>query len=394
MTARPTPPNLATLPRMETATGPLEQLALDLSDEVLLIRLRGDWLLKGVAPPLTEVERVLSGPRPVRITFDASQLGAWDSRLLTFVSWVARSARRGGIQVDLSGLPAGARKLVELSEAVPEKEDARRAEDEHSLLWKVGVTTLRTGGAFRDILAFLGGVVVALGRALRGKARMRGQDLLAVTQQVGLEAVGIVALVNFLLGLILAFVGAVQLDLFGASIYVADLVGIAMVRDMSALMTAVVMAGRSGAAFAAELGSMRSNQEIDALVTTGISPMEFLVLPRVLALILMMPLLTIYGDFVGILGGATVAMTMLAQSPLTYLQQTVDAVTMSHVLGGLFKGAVYGGLVGLAGCLRGLQAGRSSLGVGRAATSAVVTGIILVISACGFFAWAFYLLGI
>jgi phospholipid/cholesterol/gamma-HCH transport system permease protein len=208
------------------------------------------------------------------------------------------------------------------------------------------------------------------------------------------DALGVVALINFLVGLILAFVGAAQLRQFGAAVYVADLVGIAMVRDMAAIMTAIVMAGRSGAAFAASLGTMQSNQEIDALRTTGISPMDYLVLPRVIALFLMMPLLTLYADVLGVLGGALVGILMLDLSPTLYFQQTFDAVGLDHLFGGLFKGTVYGGLVAIAGCWRGMLSGRTAAAVGQATTSAVVTGILLIISAAGLFAVLFYALGL
>jgi phospholipid/cholesterol/gamma-HCH transport system permease protein len=167
-----------------------------------------------------------------------------------------------------------------------------------------------------------------------------------------------------------------------------------MVRDMGALMTGIIMAGRTGAAYAAQLGSMKVTQEIDALETTGVSPMEFLVLPRVLALVLMMPLLVVYSNFVGIVGGAVVGVSMLELSPITYYQQTVSALSVSALLGGIFKGSVYGALVAIAGCMRGMQSGKSASSVGDAATSAVVTGIVAIIAACGLFAVVFYVLGI
>jgi len=196
------------------------------------------------------------------------------------------------------------------------------------------------------------------------------------------------------MGVILAFVGAIQLQQFGAAIYVADLVGIAMVRDISALMTGIVMAGRSGAAYAAEIGSMQVNEEVDALTTIGVSPVEFLVLPRLLALVAMMPFLTLYSDFVSILGGMVVGVGMLGQSFTAYALQTTNAVELTHLIPGLIKGTTYGVIVAMSGCLRGLQSGRSSLAVGAAATSAVVTSIVLIIAAAGVFSVISYVLGI
>jgi phospholipid/cholesterol/gamma-HCH transport system permease protein len=175
---------------------------------------------------------------------------------------------------------------------------------------------------------------------------------------------------------------------------VADLVGIAIVHEMGAMMTGIIMAGRTGAAFAAQLGTMKVTQEIDAFTTMGFSPLEFLVLPRVIALVLMMPLLCLYSDFVGVLGGAMVGMGMLDLSWTTYIRETIHAVSLTDVFGAVFKSSVYGVLIALSGCLRGIQCGNSSSAVGDAATSAVVTGIVAIVAACGIFAVVFYVLGI
>jgi phospholipid/cholesterol/gamma-HCH transport system permease protein len=245
-----------------------------------------------------------------------------------------------------------------------------------------------------EMLAFIGELTVVFGKFVRGRARFRTTDLMLLIQQTGADALGIITLISFLVGLILAFVGAVQLLQFGASIYVADLVGIAMVREMGAMMTGIVMAGRTGAAFAAQLGSMKVNQETDALATMGISPLEFLVLPRVLALCLMMPLLCLYSDLMGILGGMMVGVTMLKLPLLVYYHETAKAVGVGDLIGGVFKASVYGVLIAISGCLRGIQCGNSSAAVGEAATSAVVTGIVFIITACGIFSVVFYVLGI
>jgi phospholipid/cholesterol/gamma-HCH transport system permease protein len=216
---------------------------------------------------------------------------------------------------------------------------------------------------------------------LVGKASYRRSDLSLFIQQCGADALAIVSLISFLVGLILAFVGAIQLELFGAQLYVANLVGIAMVRVMGAIMTGIIITGRTGASYAAQLGTMQVNEEIDALTTMGISPMEFLVLPRMLALVLMMPLLCLYADLVGILGGAVVGVGMLDIGLVEYYVQTQSAVSLTQVWIGLFHSAVFGILIALAGCLRGMQCGRSASAVGDATTSAVVLGITSIIVA-------------
>jgi phospholipid/cholesterol/gamma-HCH transport system permease protein len=296
--------------------------------------------------------------------------------------------------MDRAGLPAGVRRLLDLAEAVAEKKGARREDVEVPFLERVGNTAIGAGNSLREMLKFLGEMSITFVRLFRMKVRFRAVDLLLLIQQCGAQALPIVTLISFLVGVILAFVGAVQLKQFGAQIYVADLVGIATVHEMGAMMTGIIMAGRTGAAFAAQLGTMKVTQELDAFTTLGFSPLEFLVLPRVIALVLMMPLLCLYADFVGVLGGAVVGMGMLDLSWTTYVRETVHAVGLTDLFGGVFKSAVYGVLVALSGCLRGIQCGNSSSAVGDAATSAVVTGIVAIVAACGTFAVIFYVLGI
>jgi phospholipid/cholesterol/gamma-HCH transport system permease protein len=274
----------------------------------------------------------------------------------------------------------GVRKLLELAAAVPERETGRGAPPA-PLLARLGTAAARAAGAAREMITFLGEACLALGRFATGRARFRRADLMVTIQEAGPEALGIVSLISFLVGLILAYVGAVQLRRFGAEIYVADLVGIAMARQMGAIMTGIIMAGRTGAAYAAQLGTMRVNEEIDAVQTMGISPVEFLVLPRMLGLIVMMPLLTVYADIVGILGGALVGTGMLKVGFLPYWHRTWVAVDLSDFAVGLISASVFGVLVAIAGCLRGMQSGRSSAAVGLAATSAVVTGIVFIVIA-------------
>jgi phospholipid/cholesterol/gamma-HCH transport system permease protein len=363
-------------------------------DSKLTLVLRGPWRLRQELPEPAKVGEEITAASAQRIGFDTRSMQGWDSGLLTFLTRLTAACEEHGIDVDRQGLPEGVQKLLALAEAVPERQGARAEEVDESVLERLGKATLTQTESLGEMVRFLGEVTLASARLFTGQARYRRSDLVVLIQQAGAEALPIVTLISFLVGLIFAFVGAVQLQQFGATIYVADLVGIAMVREMGAMMTAIVMAGRTGASYAAQLGSMKVTQEIDALTTMGVSPLEFLVLPRMIALFLMMPLLCLYSDFVGILGGAAVGIGMLDLSPITYYRQTAAAVTMVDLAGGIFKASAYGVLIAISGCLRGMQSGSSSSAVGDATTSAVVTSIVFVISACGLFAVLFYILGL
>jgi phospholipid/cholesterol/gamma-HCH transport system permease protein len=328
------------------------------------------------------------------IAYDTRELGFWDSSLVSFLYGLAAFCRRAGIVEDRSGLPDGVRQLLTLAESVPERTGARSASRSLSFLERIGIEAFGYARSLEDFIDFFGKLCIAFARMLTGRARLRRSDVFVAIQQCGADALLIVSLISYLVGVILAFMGAVQLQQFGAAIYVADLVGIGVTREMGAMMTAIIMAGRTGAAFAAQLGTMKVTQEIDALTTMGLSPIEFLVLPRTVALILMMPLLCLYSDFIGILGGASVGVGMLDLSFTVYIKETIAAVTLGDLFGGLFKSAVYGVLIAVAGCWRGFQCGSSSSAVGDAATAAVVTGIVMIVTACGLFAVIFSILGI
>jgi phospholipid/cholesterol/gamma-HCH transport system permease protein len=373
-----------------------ESLAFEAgTDASLIVRLRGNWKLHRGMPTGEDFVRQVESKSARRVTFDAKELGEWDSSVITFLTQISETCSQRQIELDRSALPEGLRRLVELAEAVPEKKGAARSEAEREpFLARLGKTTMGGIESTGDMLAFLGLATIALAKAMIGRARFRRTDLAVLIQDCGADALPIVTLISFLVGTILAFVGAVQLQQFGAAIYVADLVGIAMVREMGAMMTGIIMAGRTGAAFAAQLGTMKVTQEIDALTTMGFSPIEYLVVPRMVALILMMPLLCLYSDLMGIVGGAAVGVGMLDLTMKTYFQETFAAVTIGHLAGGVFKASVYGVLIAISGCLRGMQCGSSASAVGDAATSAVVTGIVFIVVACGIFAFLFNILGI
>ncbi len=362
--------------------------------ETLALRLGGRWRLTAPRPG---VDQVISEIRRVptrRITFDAKDLAGWDTALLTFLARLEDEARGQSVQIDRGGLPTGIGRLMTLAETVPEKKGSRSAVERASWLARIGTATLRGADGGVAFLRFIGEVTLSLARLVTLRARFRRSDLLRVIQECGAQALPIVTLISFLVGLIMAFVGSVQLEQFGATVYVANLVVISMAREMAAMMTAIIMAGRTGAAFAAQLGTMKVTEEIDALTTMGLDPMDFLVLPRMLALSAMMPLLAIYSNAVGIVGGGVVGLGMLHLAPALYWHQTVHAVTLRLFATGLVKAVVFGVIVAVCGCLRGMQSGNSASSVGEAATSAVVTSIVLIVVADGLFAVIFNVLGI
>jgi len=356
-------------------------------DNSLQIELAGKWRVGERIPSAEAVIGRVPDHVPVkRITFSVGDLQEWDSSLLAFLSRLDRYCRANSITVDYTALPGGILRLMALSKAVPKREDVRKTPRRLSFFLCVGDMGIRFARAGKDTLDLLGDLALAAGGVLRGKSRVRRDDLLRIIQECGADALPIIALVSFLVGLIMAFVGSIQLALFGAQIYVADLVGIVIAREMGAIMTSIVMAGRTGAAFAAQIATMQTNEEIDALRTLGISPVEFLVLPRVLALVIMMPLLVLYADIIGILGGVIVGVGVLDISLAQYLEQTRKALTVTHFSIGLAKAIVFGFIVAITGCMQGMRSGRSASDVGLATTSAVVIAIVGIIVADGLFA--------
>lgn len=375
---------------------PRAEIDLELAtDRTLRIRLGGRWTLADGIPSTRRIEDALtSSPPPRAVAFGAERLVAWDSSALVVLERIHEACRARGVPVAFDGLPDGARRLLALADAVPEKRDARAQATRTSWLARLGQVATSGWRSAQQSTEFLGDTTLVFARMLAGRATFRMRDLALIVQECGPQALGIVTLINFLVGLIIAFVGAVELQKFGATIYVADLVAIATVRELACIMTGIIMAGRTGSGFAAQLGTMNVNQEIEAFVTMGVPPMEFLVLPRMLALCLMMPLLCLYADLIGILGGAAVAVGMLAQSGTQYWQETRHAIGLASIALGLGKSVVFGVLIALAGCLRGMRSGRDAAAVGQAATSAVVLAIVWIIATDGVFAVICNVLGI
>ncbi|HTL67185.1 MAG TPA: ABC transporter permease [Lacunisphaera sp.] len=357
--------------------------------ETMVLRVEGDWRIAEEHPTW---ENTMTGARPQRVRVEAGGVGGWDSSLALFISGARRWSARHGVELAERGVPVEAGRLADLlaAKAHPTEAHARVPD----LVTGVGLTTVKLWAETKELAQLVGECVYSVGRFVRGQAQFRWRDSFSEMQQCGAMALPIVGLISFLVGVTLAYTGSIVVRQYGGDIWIADMVGLAVVREMGPVMAAVVLAGRTGAAFAATLGNMKANEEIDALETLGVSPVDFLVMPRISALFWMMPFLTLYSDGLGVLGGMAVAAARpLNIPPNLFWAEMQTIVDLSDISTGLIKGAAFGLLIGLAGCWRGLQADRSAVGVGQAATAAVVTSVLLMTVADAVFAVIFNILG-
>lgn len=358
---------------------------------VLVLRLAGDWCLRAPGKPSAR-----AGAQAVKecdeegvghLRFDFAKVTGRDNGIMPFLLNAIEAAYAREWEVDLDSLPEGLRNLARLARAVQRHDKVDKPAGEEPFLLRLGEGSLKVLAGLQAWFDFLGRTALALGRLTTGRTHMRRQDFLLILQSVSANALPIISLLALLVGMIIAFLGAVVLRRFGADYYVSYLVGYGVLREMGALMTGIIMAGRTGAAFAAQIGSMKVSEEIDALRTLGISPTDFLVLPRVVALVVTMPLLTIYADMVAIGGGFVVSSLMLEVPAAQFFQGMREAVALNDLLLGVFKGATFGVIIALSGCLRGMQTGSGADAVGRAATSAVVTAITHIVLANAIIDW-------
>ena len=347
---------------------------------IRILRFAGRWTRE----TMPEIDLAALVPSEGTLRFEVSQAEAMDISLAMTVARLFEAAADANVKVDLSGLPDTVSNLVYLARAVPERE--ARPPKKPSLVAAAGRRAIGLWDAQQRALEFCGEASLALVRTLRHPKRFRWKEFVILLGDCGVRALPIVSLLSFLTGLILAFIAAVQLQVFGAGLYVADLVGLAMSREMAALMAGMIMTGRSGAAFAAHLGTMKVSEEIDALTTFGFKPVDMLALPRLLALTMMMPLLTLYANLLGYLGGAVIGYSMLDISFVQYLSETRTSVTAGDISIGLVKSAVFGFIIAACGCVQGLNCGQDAAAVGLATTRAVVTSITLIVIADAVFA--------
>lgn len=345
----------------------------------------GRWWRRG--------RQLLSESNPRRVVIDASEVSYCDGAGVAFLVDLEQSQARTGGEVVIRGLQEEFQRLLDIYGHIPRERPPERRREALSFIERIGEAAVGLWQDFRALLTFVGELAVTLLRAARQPSLVRWRDAWLAVEQAGVDAFPIIALIGVLLGLILAFQSAMPMRRFGADIFVADLLGLAMLREMGPLITAIILAGRSGSAFAAELGTMKVREEIDALSTMGLEPVRFLVLPRVLAAVAVTPLLTMFANLFGLIGGAVV-MRSLGFPLVTYINQILSSVTMTDLAGGLVKSLVYGIVVAAIGCLRGLQTASGASAVGQSTTSAVVSGIVLIAIVDGVFAVLFYALGL
>jgi phospholipid/cholesterol/gamma-HCH transport system permease protein len=369
------------------------------SEEADLIKLvfDGEWNMRKGIPSVSSTIGALKNQitRNSRVVFDLSGLKKWDTSFVNFALQLVKFFAESGLKFDAQCLSPEVMNIMKCVDAENISFSHNESPIPRKGFWRSLFERCETRAlAILESVNFIGDLAIEFWRTCCGKLKFRSKEFLSTVEQAGVMALPIVALISFLVGLILAFVSIIQLNKFGAGIYCADLVGIAMMREMACLMTAVITSGRTGAAFAATIGTMVVNEEIDAMKTMGLSCFRFIVLPRVFAFTIMMPLLCIFSDIIGIYGGMFAAITMLDMNVSQYLTQTKFAISLSDVFCGLSKSVVFAILISSIGCLKGMQCGRDAEAVGKVTTSAVVTSITAVIVADAVFALIFNVLGI
>jgi phospholipid/cholesterol/gamma-HCH transport system permease protein len=345
------------------------------------LALAGDW--RGAAASgLQAAPAALGALASGTLKVDAQALAEWDAGLAAALRDRLAPLARQGVTLQLEALPDDVRAVLELALPVPGSAAAAvLAEPPPSGLAALGQWVIERSLEAASTLAFFGEVLLALGRLLRGRSGLRGGELLRQIDQTGPLSIGIVALTCFLVGLMLAYMGGAQLDKLGAQAYIADLVTVGMVREVAGLMTGMILAGRVGSAFAAQLATMKAGEEIDALRALGVDIIDHLVMPRILALVMVAPLVMAYAALVGVLAGLIPATMVYGVPASEYLHKSLAALTWTHLWIGLFKCTLYAVLLALAGCREGLHAGRNAQALGEATTRAVVKGLVWIISA-------------
>jgi phospholipid/cholesterol/gamma-HCH transport system permease protein len=373
-----------------TARTKIRKWAAKVDGATVRVALSGDWVARTDGVDLGAADALIT-PGVRALTFDTAKLGHWDTALLAFLLNLRQAAGQADVAFDQGGLPIPAQRLLKLASGAVA---ARAAKPATPLLDRVGLGAISSWTECVAASALVGNIILRGAAALLGRAGMRLGDLVDAMFDAGLAALPIVTVVGLLVGGILAFIGATELSKFGAGVYVADLVSIGMVREMAALMTAIIMAGRTGGAYAANIAAMQGGEEIDALTAMGIPVFDYLILPKILALTAMMPILYLYGCLVGIFGGLCVGAATLHVTATSFFVEAAKSLSGTEFALGFAKSLCFGAFIALIACRVGLRADRSAAAVGRAATTAVVVGIVGVIALDAMFDLCASVLGI
>lgn len=353
----------------------------------LVLNISGRLDRNALEPALAQLRQILSQNRPQHVVLELSSLEAMDSAGALALTMMQQEAQALGATAELKNLATSAAELKSLLDPQelakpPLIPEARKLD----FVSEVGQSFLEVVDDFKQMVAFLGDFAIASLRAIKNPKLVRWGDVALYMERVGVDGLPIVGLISFLLGLIIAFMSSLQLASFGANIFVASLVAVAMVRELGPIMTAVLIAGRSGSAFAAEIGTMKVNEEVDALEVMGYNPVSFLAIPKVLASLIVIPLLTLYSDLLAILGGMMVGVLGLDLTVYAYVQQTIKSLNVSDVTSGLLKSIFFAMIIAGVGCQRGFTVRGGAQAVGSATTSAVVTAMFLIIVTDSIFA--------
>jgi phospholipid/cholesterol/gamma-HCH transport system permease protein len=379
---------------LKTTNQPTSPVLLEVTgQEVLTLKLVGRLDATTTGKAWQKALGLLEQEKPQDIVIDAEGMTYCDLSGIGLLLELKRRQMRVGSEIEIRGLRPEFHELLTLFDPMEFDEPESKTDEPFNVPKEVGEATTKVWEDIQALIEFVGEACVALFRVLLNPRQVRWRDTFFVAESAGVNALPIIALISFLIGLIMAFQAAIPMRQFGAEIFVADLIGLSMVRELGPLMTAIVLTGRSGSAFAAELGTMKVNEEIDALTTMGLDPMNFLVVPRMVASLFMTPLLTVFSNLMGVIGGALVLLT-LGYPLITYFNEVYAAVTIGDFLGGLVKSFVFGVLVAGVGCLRGLQTKIGPTAVGESTTSAVVGGIVVIVVTDGIFSVIYYYLGI
>lgn len=355
-----------------------------INQNILTILIDGDFISYNNDKEINDLLNVVKTNKNIKkIIINADKLIKWDSSLLVILYNVEKLSKDNNIDFDKTNLPDGLQRLLKLAFSSTRKLDISHNNEKMSFFEKVGDSVLNKYYSFNKGFSFLLKSIKSIFRFFTGQAVMRNVDFLFAFENASYKALPIVSLISFMVGLILAFVGTVQLKIFGAQIYVASLVAIGMIRIMGPVMTGIIMAGRTGASYAATIGTMQVNEEINALKTMGIPIMDFLVLPRLLSITIIMPFLSMFADIMGILGGASVGTLMLGIPFNEYIRLSSNAINLTNFFIGIFHGYVYGWVIALCGCYYGIYCGNNADSAGTATTKAVVASIVWIVIVTG-----------